>query len=56
VHIRGKDYIVADLLSRIPGSECLSKFELCGMFSTLGVSHCEDLPLKLSKVPTSDVL
>jgi hypothetical protein len=51
VHIRGKDNIVADTLSRIPGSECLTSFELCSLVSTLGVKHCDDLPLKL--VPSS---
>ncbi len=39
--------MVADTLSRIPGSELLTSFELCSLYSTLGVQHVEDLPVKL---------
>ena len=44
-HIRGKDNVVADTLSRIPGSEFLTASELCNMCCTLGVAHVEDLPV-----------
>ena len=46
-HIKGKDNVVADSLSRIPGSELLTSFELCSMCCTLGISHVEDLPFAL---------
>ncbi len=38
-HIKGKENVIADTLSRIPGSELLTSFELCSLFSTLGVQH-----------------
>jgi hypothetical protein len=37
IHIAGKENVVADALSRIPGSECLTSLELCSMHFTLGV-------------------
>ncbi len=46
-HVKGKDNVVADALSRIPGSELLTSSELCNMCCTLGVAHVEDLPLAL---------
>ncbi len=46
-HIKGKENVVADTLSRIPGSELLTATELCNMCCTLGVSHVEDLPVSL---------
>ncbi len=46
-HIKGKENVVADSLSRIPGSELLTTNELCNMCCTLGVSHVEDLPVDL---------
>ncbi len=46
-HIRGKENVVADTLSRVPGSELLTATELCNMCCTLGVAHVEDLPLAL---------
>ncbi len=46
-HIRGKENVVADSLSRIPGSELLTANELCNMCCTLGVTHVEDLPFAL---------
>ncbi len=36
--------MVADTLSRIPGSELLSYSELCSSMCTLGVLHVCDLP------------
>ncbi len=35
--------MVADALSRVPGSEFLTATELCNMCCTLGVAHVEDL-------------
>ncbi len=46
-HIKGKENVVADSLSRIPGSELLTTNELCNMCCTLGVSQVEDLPVTL---------
>ncbi len=46
-HIKGKENVVADTLSRVPGSELLTTNELCNMCCTLGVSHVEDLPVDL---------
>ncbi len=39
--------MVADSLSRIPGSEFLAASELCSVSHTLGVMHAVDLPLSL---------
>lgn len=36
-HIRGKENIVADALSRVPGSEALDNLLLCSLTHTLGV-------------------
>ncbi len=49
-HVKGKDNVVADALSRIPGSELLTSSELCNICCTLGISHVEDLPLSLCNV------
>lgn len=46
-HIRGKENVVADTLSRMPGSELLTSLEFCSMICTLGVKHADDLPVKL---------
>ena len=46
-HIKGKENVVADTLSRIPGSELLTASELCSMCCTLGVTHAVDLPVSL---------
>ncbi len=46
-HIKGKENVVADTLSRVPGSELLTATELCNMCYTLGIAHVEDLPLDL---------
>ncbi len=46
-HIKGKENVVADSLSRIPGSEFLTASELCSMCRTLGVMHAVDLPSSL---------
>ncbi len=46
-HIKGKENVVADSLSRIPGSELLTTTELCSMCCTLGVAHAVDLPASL---------
>ncbi len=39
--------MVADSLSRIPGSELLTASELCSMCHTLGVMHANDVPVSL---------
>ncbi len=39
--------MVADSLSRIPGSELLTATELCSMSHTLGMAHIVDLPASL---------
>lgn len=46
MHIKGKENVVADTLSRIPGSEFLTNSELCSHLCTLGVTHVSDMPLK----------
>ena len=46
-HIKGKENVIADSLSRIPGSELLTSVELCSDVCTLGIHHCDDLPAKL---------
>ncbi len=46
-HIKGKENIVADTLSRVPGSELLTTFELCSLRCTLGVAHANDVPASL---------
>jgi hypothetical protein len=48
-HIKGRENVVADSLSRIPGTETLSALFLCSVFYTLGVQHCADVPAKLQK-------
>ena len=35
--------MVADALSRIPGTEALSPTELCSMLCTLGLKHVDDV-------------
>ena len=47
-HIKGKENVVADSLSRVPGSELLTCLELCSLDCTLGVPHSSDLPAKLA--------
>lgn len=39
--------MVADALSRVPGSELLNKFELCSDLCTLNIFHVDDVPLKM---------
>jgi hypothetical protein len=39
--------VVADSLSRIPGTELLTKKELLSNISTLNVLHVSDLPLNM---------
>ena len=46
-HIKGKANVVADTLSRLPGSELLLPEECCSMLYTLSVPHVNDLPAKL---------
>ncbi len=46
-HIKGKENVVADMLSSVPGSELVTATKICNMCYTLGVSHVEDLPLDL---------
>lgn len=47
MHIKGRENVVADTLSRIPGTELLNTSALCCNSCTLGVSHVPDLPAKL---------
>ena len=55
-HIKGKENVIADTLSRIPGSELLACAELCSSIMSLGILHAEDLPAKLcSQVPCARV-
>lgn len=49
IHIKGKENVVADTLSRVPGSELLTTSELCGDLCTLNIFHVDDLPAKLSR-------
>ena len=44
--------MVADTLSRVPGSELLTAAELCSSSCTLNVCHVDDLPAKLC--PSND--
>ncbi len=37
LHIKGKENVVADMLSRIPSSELLTTFECCSSLCTLGI-------------------
>ena len=39
--------MVADTLSRMPGSELLTSLKLCSLNHTLGVKHSKDLPAKM---------
>ena len=41
-HIKGKENVVADTLSRIPGSELLGASLLCSSACTLGNAHVDD--------------
>lgn len=41
-HIKGKANVVADTLSRVPGSDLLSKLEFCSDFCTLNVLHVDE--------------
>ena len=41
-HIKGKENVVADALSRVPGSEALDVSLLCSFVCTLGVEHVDD--------------
>ena len=43
VHIRGKHNVVADALSRVPGSEQLDSSVVCSSVFTLGVLHVDDV-------------
>ncbi len=47
--------MVADSLSRIPGSELLSQNELLSSVCTLNVFHVPDLPKKLCADMACDV-
>ncbi len=55
LHIKGKENIVADALSRVPGSELLTSKELCSMLCTLSVQHVDDVPVKLCDADVSSV-
>ena len=39
--------MVTDTLSRVPGSEMLTSFEVCSFDCTLGILHVDDVPAKL---------
>ena len=41
-HIKGKENVVADTLSRVPGSELLDVLCLCSSVFTLGIEHVDD--------------
>ena len=47
LHIKGKENVVADTLSRVPGSELLTATELCSSECTLNICHVEDLPANM---------
>ena len=49
IHIKGKENVVADSLSRIPGSESLEMLQLCNLVNTFGIKHVDDTPIKLQK-------
>ena len=42
-HIKGKENVVADALSRVPGSENVSSLVLCSLSHTVGLEHVDDL-------------
>ena len=42
VHIKGRENVVADALSRVPGSEVLSTAQLCSVLYTLGIYHVDE--------------
>ena len=44
MHIKGKENVVADTLSCVPGSWLLTAVELCSDECTLNICHVEDLP------------
>ncbi len=41
--MKGKENVVADALSRIPGMETISSILLCSKGFTLGMQHVDDL-------------
>ena len=47
MHIKGKENVVADALSRFPGADLNSTGLICDYFHTLGVLHVDDVPSKL---------
>ena len=47
-HIKGKENVVADAFSKIPGTESLNNLQFCSLKQTLGVKHFNDLPVKLA--------
>ena len=42
-HIKGRENVVADALSRVPGSEDVSCLQLCSLSHTFGFQHIDDL-------------
>ena len=42
-HIKGKENVVADALSRVPGSESVDCLQLCSLDYTFGLRHVDDL-------------
>ena len=42
MHIKGRENVVADALSRVPGSEVLSTAQLCSVLYTLGIYHVDE--------------
>ena len=42
LHIKGKENVVADALSRVPGSEDVNCLQLCSCTHTFGLLHVDD--------------
>lgn len=55
LHIKGRNNLVADTLSRVTGSEFLTESELCSMYYILGVIHRQDLPYNIFADMAADV-
>ena len=42
-HIKGRENVVADTLSRVPGAESVDCMQICTLQYTLGLQHVDDL-------------